>query len=203
MTKREFIEELRKKLAGLPKHDVEERLNFYSEIIDDKIEDGFSEESAVSEIGSVDEIAEQILSDFPLLKLAKERIKPKRKIRAWEMVLLALGSPIWLSLGIAAAAVLLSLYVVLWSVIVSVWAVFVSLAACAVGGMIAGIVFTIVGANPSGVALIGAGMLCAGLAIFSFFGCDAATKGVVTFTKKLALGVKKCFTKKEDRYEQG
>ena len=60
MTKEEFISELRKKLSGLPEKEIEEGLSFYCEIIDDKIEEGFSEEEAVSGVGSVDEIASQI-----------------------------------------------------------------------------------------------------------------------------------------------
>ena len=44
MTKKEFLSGLRKKLSGLPQEDSEERLNFYSEIIDDRVEEGLSEE---------------------------------------------------------------------------------------------------------------------------------------------------------------
>jgi len=50
-----------------------------------------------------------------------------------EIVLLTLGSPIWLSLGIAAVAVILSLYISLWAIIFSLGAVFASFAACSVG----------------------------------------------------------------------
>ena len=57
--------------------------------------------------------------------------------RRWLIVLLALGSPIWLSLLIAAAAVVLSLYIVLWSLILSLWAVELSLAVAALAGVTA------------------------------------------------------------------
>ena len=80
MTKLQFLLSLHNKLSGLPQNEIEERLNFYSEMIEDRIEDGLSEEEAVSEIGTVDEIAEQIVSDIPLTKIAKEKIKPKRRI---------------------------------------------------------------------------------------------------------------------------
>ena len=50
-------------------------------------------------------------------------MRPKRRLQAWEIVLLALGLPVWLSLGLAALAVVLSLYVVVWSLDVSLWAV--------------------------------------------------------------------------------
>jgi uncharacterized membrane protein len=197
MTKQEFLCLLRQKLSGLPAQDIEDRLTFYGEMIDDRIEEGCSEQDAVSDIGSADEIAAQIIADIPLTRLAKERLKHKRKMSAAEIVLLALGSPIWLSLAIAALAVVLSLYVVLWSAIVSVWAVFASLAACAVGGVAAGGVLACVGNVPSGIALLGAGLVCAGLAILLHFGCGAATGGIVWLTKKIAFGIKKCFVRKE------
>ena len=127
MNKQEFLAELRKGLCGLPQDDIEERLTFYSEMIDDRIEEGLSEEEAVSAIGDVEEIVRQTAADIPLAKIAKERIRPKRQLKAWEIVLLALGSPIWLSLGIAAAAVILALYISLWALIISLWAIFASL----------------------------------------------------------------------------
>ena len=66
MNKLEFISKLRAKLSGLPKKDVEERLSFYSEIIDDKIEEGKTEEEAVKELGTIESISEQIIKDIPL-----------------------------------------------------------------------------------------------------------------------------------------
>ena len=97
MNKQEFLEQLRKGLSGLPQNDIEEGLTFYSEMIDDRMDEGLSEEEAVSAIGSVDEIVKQVVADIPLAKIAKESIKPKRRLSAGEIVLLALGSPIWFS----------------------------------------------------------------------------------------------------------
>lgn len=57
MSKEEFLAQLRRGLAGLPQEDVEERLTFYSETIDDRIEEGLTEEAAVADVGDVDEIA--------------------------------------------------------------------------------------------------------------------------------------------------
>ena len=99
-------------------------MTFYAEMLDDRIEEGLSEEEAVAAAGAVEEIVRQTVDETPLAKIAKERVRPKRHLKAWEIVLLALGSPVWLSLGIAAAAVILAVYVSLWDVIVSLWAVF-------------------------------------------------------------------------------
>ena len=94
MTKNEFLNRLRARLSDLPKSEVEERLGFYSEMIDDRIEEGLSEEAAVTEIGNVETVARQIVSEIPMVKILKDKMKPKRRLRAWEIVLLAVGSPI-------------------------------------------------------------------------------------------------------------
>ena len=111
MTKIQFLMSLHNKLSGLPQNEIEERLNFYSEMIEDRIEEGIPEAEAVAQIGTVDEIAEQIVADIPLTKIAKGKIKPKRRIKAWEIVLLILGAPLWLSVLIAIFAVIFSFYV--------------------------------------------------------------------------------------------
>jgi uncharacterized membrane protein len=63
MTKLKFLLELEKKLSALSQEDIEERLTFYSEIIEDRVEEGISEEDAVAPIGNIEEIAAQILAE--------------------------------------------------------------------------------------------------------------------------------------------
>ena len=198
MNKQEFLTQLRKGLSGLPKDDIDERLTFYSEMIDDRMEDGIPEETAVRETGSVDELVSQIIADIPLGKLVKEKITPKETLKAWEIVLLVLGSPIWLSLLVAAFAVVFSLYAVLWSAIIVLWAVFASFVACCLAGIVAGVYFAAGGNGLTGIAMIGAGIICAGLSVFMFFGSKAATKGILKLTKKLAIQIKSCFIRKEE-----
>ncbi|MBQ4119679.1 MAG: DUF1700 domain-containing protein [Clostridia bacterium] len=202
MSKQEFLAKLRRELSGLPQDDIEERLIFYNEMIEDRIEDGLSEEDAVAAVGSVSEIVKQIVLDTPLSKIAKERIKPKRRMTALEIVLLVLGSPIWLSLLFAVIAVIFAVYVSLWSVIISLWAVFGSLIACVFGGIAGGIIIAITNNTLTGIAVIGAGILCAGLTIFMFYGCELASKGILMLTKKIAIWVKNCVRGKEDYYEK-
>ncbi len=196
MHKQEFLERLQKGLSGLPQDDIEQRLTFYSEMIDDRMEDGLSEQEAVSDVGDVDAIVTQIIADIPFSKLVREKIKPKKHMRSWEIVLLVLGSPVWLSLLIAAVAVLLSLYISLWAVIISVWAVFASFVGCAIGGIVAGSAFIFGGNVLAGIAMVGAAIVCIGFSVFLFYGCKVAAKGVLVLTKKLALGLKNCFRKK-------
>jgi len=191
MTKAEFTLALHEKLSSLPMDEIEERLAFYLEIIDDRMEEGLSEEEAVAAVGSVEVIAAQILADIPITRLIKGKIKPQRKRTGWEVLLLILGSPLWLSLGIAAIAVVLSLYISLWAVIISLWAAFGSLIIGAFSGIVAGIVLVFVSTPLAGLALAGGGLICAGSAIFLFYGCKAATKGTLLLPKKLFMGRKR------------
>ena len=124
MFKQEFLDALKLKLSCLPEKDIEERINFYSEMIDDIIEEGSTEENAVLSVGSIDDIAAQIISDSSNFNSGTESKKPKRRLKGWEIALLIIGSPLWLALGIAAISVIFSLYVVFWSLIVSCWSVF-------------------------------------------------------------------------------
>ena len=196
MTKTAFLDELKKGLSGLLEEDIIRSIEFYSEMIDDRIEDGKTEEEALADIGAVKDVVSQILSEIPISKLIKEKVK-RRRLGALEIVLLALGSPIWLSLLVAAFAVIISVYAVIWSIVVSFWAVFAAFVGGSLGGIAAGVIFICTGNLLAGLAMIAASFILAGLSVFSFFGCKTATKGtVVVLTKKIALGIKNCFIRK-------
>jgi len=209
MTKREFLGELRSRLSSLPEGELSDRLDFYSEMIDDFIEEGNSEEAAVLKIGTVDGIASQILSEvrcgIPKCEAAGKDEgagvgrKERRKIGAFEAVLLILGAPVWLSLLVAAVSVVLSLYAVVWSVIISLWAVFVSFAVCGFAGVLAGAVFAVTGQVPIGLLSIGAGLILSGLSIFTFFGCYFVTRSACILTRKIIIYTKNKLTGKEKK----
>lgn len=197
MTKIEFCEMLRAELSGMPREELDERIGFYIEMIDDRMEEGLSEEDAVSDVGTVKEIAAQILADTPMTKIVKEKIKPKRKLRAWEIVLLAVGSPIWLSLLAAAFVVLISMYAVLWSMIGCIWAVFGSLVGSSTGAVAQGVFLIVRGTVAWGIGSFGVALVCAGVSIFAFIGCLYATRGVVCLTKGIFLWCKRRLIHKE------
>lgn len=197
MNKQQFLEELKNALGNLAEEDIKQSLDFYSEMIDDKIEDGLSEDAAVVEIGDVNKISAQIISEIPLSKIIKEKVSPKRKLSVLEIVLLILGAPIWASLLITAISVLFALYIVMWSLVVSLWAVEVSLMAAAFSGVVAPVIFIIRGYTLPALALFGVGLFSIGLSIFMLFGCIAATKGMAVLTKKIVLWIKMLFVKKE------
>ncbi len=191
-SKDEFLAKLRKGLSALPKTDMEEQVAFYSEMIDDRIEEGLSEEEAVKAAGPVEDIISQILENNPNCKKDKAGAEKEHSLRGWAVVLLVLGSPVWFSLLIAAAAVVFSVWISVWAVIISLWAAAAALAVCLPGLVIAAMIWSGVFA-PVRLMAIGAGLACAGLAIFMFLISKALTKGWAIATVKLGRGVRAIF----------
>ena len=199
MLKQEFLDALKLKLSCLPENDIEERINFYSEMIDDIIEEGSTEENAVLSVGSIDDIAAQIISDSSNFNSGTESKKPKRRLKGCEIALPIIGSPLWLVLGIAAISVIFSLYVVFWSLIVSCWSVFAALVGGFISGIVSGVIFMCTNSLLTGFAMIGAGLACAGFSIFAFVGCLYATKGAARFSKMVFVGIINIFREKESK----
>ena len=183
LNKAEFLSRLEAALLGLPREDAEERLAFYSEMIDDRVEEGLSEEEAVEEIGPADAIAQQAPADFPPGDPAPEKTKG-RKMKGREKALLALGSPLWIPLLAAAAAVLLALYAVLWALVICLWAAEAALWACTAGGIALAVINAARGQALPALALLGTGLACAGLSVFLFPVCGAAVKQLLRLTAK-------------------
>lgn len=69
MTKAEFNAALRRKLDGISEADRKSILDYYDECINDRMDDGASEEEAVAALGSVDELAAAVLADTPVTGL--------------------------------------------------------------------------------------------------------------------------------------
>ncbi len=64
MTKNNFLNQLRNQLSAVSKEEQDRVIEYYSEIINDKIDDGKSEEQAISELNSPQKIAQKIIEDY-------------------------------------------------------------------------------------------------------------------------------------------
>ncbi len=198
MNKHEFLAELRKRLSDLPPETVRSTLDYYSEIVDDRMEEGMTEEAAVEAVGTLDEVASEILDATSSAKTGKAHVKPHRKTAPWVIVLLILGSPVWIALLAAAFVIVLATYIVIWSVTIALWATELCLAAGSVAGIVASPFIMLHGNHSwSGMACLGAGLILAGLSIFMFYGCLNATKGMCFVSKRIFLLIKSCFVRKE------
>lgn len=193
MNKNEFLATLRERLNGLPEEDIIKSIDFYGEMLDDRIEDGMSEEEAVSDLGNIEEIISQILSAVSLPKLVKEKVKPKRALKAWEIVLLVLGAPLWIPLLATVILTVLAIYLSVWSVIISLYAVDLSIAVSGLACIGVAVALLFDGQFvPAGV-VFGIGLVCMGLAILLLFAFNLVTKGILWVSKKVLLGIKGLF----------
>ena len=192
MTKAEFLSAICRRIQALSPHDIEKTLEFYAEMIDDRIEDGYSEEEAVREMGDPDEVAQQILLNTPLPKLVKANVKPKRALHAWEIVLLILGFPVWGPLVIAACAILFSFFIVIWALAISLLATLFGLFVGGLAAIASGIAALIFGEKAAALFTLGSGFLLMGISIPLFCLGLMAVKGLVK-------GIKWCILKCKSR----
>ena len=53
MTKQEFLNELKNQISEYPSEETKQSLEYYSEMIDDRIEEGMTEAEAIASMGAV------------------------------------------------------------------------------------------------------------------------------------------------------
>jgi uncharacterized membrane protein len=187
--KADFIKELSARLAPLPPEEREKSLTYWSELIDDRIEDGMSEERAVAGLGDVGEIARQIILETPMASLVKTKVR-ERKMGAFWLVLLVLGFPLWFPLLITAAVVVLSVYIALWSVSVALWSAVAGLGIGTIGGLAAAVFSVFTGGIGRTLACFGGALVCGGLAVLMFFASLAFSKLLIKCTVMLWRALK-------------
>lgn len=188
MTKNEFLIELRKNLSGLPKEEIEDRITFYEEMINDRMDEGKTEEEAVADIGTTDQAVRTIASQTKMSTLVKEKIKPKRSISTLEIVLIVLGFPLWFPLLIVTGVLILVAYMMLWLMVIVTY----SIEASFIGGFVSSLVgfFGALVAGEPSMLLAGCALLALAGGCFFVFACIAATKANYKITKSLFLGIK-------------
>ena len=197
MNKQEYLEAIRSRISAMPADDVNRFMDYYSEMIDDRVEDGLSEEEAVADMGSPDAAVEQILEDMPLTKLVKEKIKPKHELKAWEVVLIVLGSPVWIPLLITALVLLLTLWIVAFALLIPFYAVVLSFVAAGIGGLICAIPLFIANSPYTAVLMLGAALIGIGIAILFVVSVKPVTVGIFKVCKASVNGIKRMFVKEK------
>lgn len=183
MTKEEFLNRLGELLSAMPEEDVEGSKQFYSELIDDNIEDGKSEEEAVASLGTPEEVAKQIISEKPAANTVtdstptedKAPANTARELNTAAVILIIVLFPIW----IGPVSGLLSVYVSIWAVIVSFYAVG---AASIIGGL-GMLVLSFLAPTAAHIMLAaGSGLILAGLGVLLILLMILLTKLYIRFT---------------------
>ena len=201
MSRDAFIGELRHRMAGLPQETVERTVEYYGELIADSMEDGLTEEEAVSRLGSLDEIVASVVKDTPLTQIVQTRVREGKKkgISGWVILLLVLGAPVWLPVLIAVLAVLFALFIALWAVVIALWAVVAAVILTGLAAMVAGVVELCRLHLPQGLVLLGGGLVCLGLCALLFLLMKLLTVGTVKLCRWLWVGIKSLFVGKKSK----
>ncbi len=203
MNRQELIAQLKIRLASLPQTEIDKTIAYYDEMIQDRIEDGMTEEEAVSGLGSIDNIVENCMMDVSIPALMMNRIsdsKKNSKNKGLWTFLVILGSPVWLPLLLAGAAVLITVYISAWSVIIALYATLFGFAAGSVAGLFVGIVRCCLDPFYIGTMCIGAAFMCAALALFLYQPVKYMTKGLINMTKSFIRWIKSLIIRKGGEY---
>lgn len=203
MSREEYLGRLRQKLFENGIRNPDQMVEFYAEMIDDRMEDGMSEEAAVASMEPADSVAEHAKLDQPITALVTERMKEshedakKKGNGALWMTLVILGFPVWFPLITAFFVVLLAVYIVLWAVVISLFAVeaafVISAAGCIVGGF--GVIF---GWIPLGTAVAawGIALILIGLALLLYGPVVIMARWLVRLIRRTFRKVKGLFVRK-------
>jgi len=204
MTKIEYLNKIRQILGSKRTPEAERSIEYYSEMIDDLIEDGMTVEEATAKIGTPEEIADLILNgsndskqDDTVESSTVSGHKVKRKFKPWQTLLIILTSPIWLSIlltviiiAFCIAITAIVLYIVLWSVIISLYAAILGLAVSSIAALCAAVIFTATGQFHSALFTLGAALVLAGITIPSFIGMNKLTILVLKLSGRI-IGIRK------------
>ncbi len=204
MNRNEFMNEIRSRLTGLPEADIQKTLDFYNEALDDRMEDGLSEDQAVEALGTPAEIADKVLMETPLPTLVKAQpaTEPRRKIKAWEIVLIVLGAPVWLPITIGLFAVGLSLALALIAVVLSLIFAVLATAVCGVAAAFGSLVGIIMGEGTRGLLEFAASLLAVGIAVLLFIPIKAGALWLVEMMGRMATKIKMRFIARRNRNSQ-
>ena len=167
MKKSEFLAVLQPELNNLPQNELKEQLNFYSEMIDDYIESGYTPEQAVAQMGGVDNVAAQVLAGAQNPYYVAPYAQ-KQKKNGLLIALLILGFPVWFPLLITAFCLVLTAAIALLTLaMVTPWSLVVSFGASAIA-LFAAAPAVFVGEGLAALALtVGAALILAALCILS------------------------------------
>lgn len=202
MNREEFLQQLKNRLSQLPSEEIEERLDYYNEIIDDMLEDGISEEETIESFGDIGEIAQKIMQEVPLTTLMKSKVKPRKGWSPTAIVIAAIGSPLWIPLLLAFAAVMASVYVTIWFTIIAMFAAVISLGIG--GGYLFIIAFTMFSYGIGDVLMtFGIGIGLMGLCLLGFLASKIISAKLIILTRWILKQIKNLFIRKSSKTLEG
>ena len=193
MNKQEYLARLRAALACLPEGEIEESVAFYTEMIDDRVADGLTEEEATAQLDDPKAAARAIVADLPVVPRTVVRTKQRNRALYWTLVIL--GFPLWFPLLLGAGMLVLAGLLTIWCLILGLWLLAAGLLAGGPLGIGVCLWALAVGQPAYGVFELGSGLLCFGLGLFCLHGAVAASKTLMQVSRQWIAKAKAPFVK--------
>ncbi len=201
MKKEEFLSQLKKEIETLSAKDVDDVINYYNELIQDRIENGENEEDVIVSLGSIDIIANNILEEKKNTtkvevvnpEIVKEKDDNQKESKNWstsKIILIILASPLLLVFLIIIFSLLITLLGVLFGLLVAL----ISLIFTGIVGFIGSFVHMTI-SFPSGLIQLGLSLIIISLCVLLV---NCACPFVFKLIKTGFLKIKNSF-KKENK----
>lgn len=116
MNRNEFYNGIRVNLRKFSSSEVDKIIEYYDELISEKMESGMSEEEAVNSFGDIRNIVNVVTADLVMERSKNEK---NNSLRNFFIILGICASPILLPIGIAFFAIFLSFIIVFFSLVVA------------------------------------------------------------------------------------
>lgn len=127
MNKTQFCALLENKLKPyLSPKEMYKTLNFFEEMIDDRIDEGLSEE-AVSQLGDIDIIVDQILDEHNIGKKQTKlvwRFVPRKIPTELGFIITVLLLPVWITIFALGASLFIVILSIIFSIVLTIIAIF-------------------------------------------------------------------------------
>ena len=129
MNKTQFCSLLGNKLKPyLSPKEIYKTLNFFEEMIDDRIDEGLSEEEAVSQLGDIDIIVDQILDEHNIGKKQTKlvwRFVPQKIPTELGFIITVLLLPVWITIFALGASLFIVILSIIFSIVLTIIAIFI------------------------------------------------------------------------------
>ena len=129
MNKTQFCALLENKLKPyLSPKEMYKTLNFFEEMIDDRIDEGLSEEEAVSQLGDINIIVDQILDEHNIEKKQTKlvwRFVPRKIPTELGFIITILLLPVWITVVAVATSHFIVILSIIFSIVLTIIAIFI------------------------------------------------------------------------------
>ena len=129
MNKTQFCALLENKLKPyLSPKEMYKTLSFFEEMIDDRIDEGLSEEEAVSQLGDINIIVDQILDEHNIGKKQTKlvwRFVPRKIPTELGFIITVLLLPVWITIFALGASLFIVILSIIFSIVLTIIAIFI------------------------------------------------------------------------------